>query len=74
MADAILADFPDADAVIMAAAVTDYRAPTISDHKIKKVDANSGLTLTLVQNPDILATLGQKENPSGSHRFCRRNQ
>ena len=61
MADAILADFPDADAVIMAAAVADYRAPTISDHKIKKVDANSGLTLTLVQNPDILATLGQKK-------------
>ena len=61
MADAILADFPDADAVIMAAAVADYRAPTISDHKIKKVDANSGLTLPLVQNPDILATLGQKK-------------
>lgn len=61
MADAILNEFAQADAVVMAAAVADYRAPTISDHKLKKVDTNSGLTLTLVQNPDILATLGQKK-------------
>lgn len=61
MADAIMIEFEEADAVVMAAAVADYRAPTISDHKLKKADANSGLTLTLVQNPDILATLGQKK-------------
>ena len=61
MADTIDAEFTEADAVIMAAAVADYRLPTVSDHKLKKTDATSGLTLNLVQNPDILASLGRKK-------------
>ena len=42
----------DADALIMAAAVADYRPEQAAAHKIKKT--GQALTLTLVQNPDIL--------------------
>lgn len=45
-----------ADVVIMAAAVADYRPAEVSAHKLKK--NNRGMTLELVANPDILASLG----------------
>jgi phosphopantothenoylcysteine decarboxylase/phosphopantothenate--cysteine ligase len=44
------------DAIIMAAAVADYRPAERADHKIKKSERPE--TLTLVRNPDILAGLG----------------
>jgi phosphopantothenoylcysteine decarboxylase/phosphopantothenate--cysteine ligase len=43
------------DAIVMTAAVADYRPEHSATHKLKKQDA---LTLTLVKNPDILAELG----------------
>lgn len=46
----------DADAIIMAAAIADFRAESLPDSKIKKGE-QSTLTLNLVQNPDVLATL-----------------
>lgn len=46
-----------ADIVIMAAAVSDYRPAEVQDAKIKKEDTGDELTLRLVQNPDILASL-----------------
>ncbi len=48
----------DADVVVMAAAVADYRPAAVSEAKIKKVDGEDRLTLELVKNPDILAELG----------------
>jgi len=48
----------DADAVLMAAAVSDY-APRRSESKIKK--AGGSLTLTLDEGPDILAELGREK-------------
>ena len=50
---------PDADALVMAAAVSDYRVAQASDHKIKKEAGSSTLDLHLVQNPDILAGIDQ---------------
>lgn len=47
-----------ADVVVMAAAVADYRPAGVSETKIKKNAGDDGLTLELVRNPDILATLG----------------
>lgn len=47
----------DADAIIMAAAPADFRPATAADHKLKKADGNDSLTVDLVQNPDIIATL-----------------
>ena len=44
-----------ADAVIMAAAVADYRPARRAPQKLKR--AGGGLTLDLVANPDLLATL-----------------
>jgi phosphopantothenoylcysteine decarboxylase/phosphopantothenate--cysteine ligase len=57
MYEAAVAAFPSCQAAILSAAVADYRPDHAADHKLKKQGAE-GMTLTLVQNPDILATLG----------------
>ena len=56
MREAVLNEFDSVDAVIMSAAVADYRVKNVSAQKIKKSDEN--LTLELVKNPDILKELG----------------
>lgn len=45
----------EADALIMAAAVADYRVDNPAEHKIKKT-GDEGPTLRLIKNPDILAS------------------
>ena len=52
--DAVLAVLPDADAVVMAAAVADYRVAEPFDRKVKKGAAGGEVTLRLTENPDIL--------------------
>ena len=54
---------PEADAVIMAAAVADYRPEFVADSKIKKEVVGDRLTLELVRNPDILAGLAETRTP-----------
>ncbi|MBR6049510.1 MAG: bifunctional phosphopantothenoylcysteine decarboxylase/phosphopantothenate--cysteine ligase CoaBC [Bacteroidales bacterium] len=49
--------FPQCQGAILSAAVADYRPAETADHKLKK-NGTEGMTLELVQNPDILATLG----------------
>ena len=49
--------FPHCNGAILSAAVADYRPAECADHKLKK-NGNEGMHLDLVQNPDILATLG----------------
>lgn len=49
--------FPQCHGAILSAAVADYRPAECADHKLKK-QGDAGMTLQLVQNPDILATLG----------------
>jgi phosphopantothenoylcysteine decarboxylase/phosphopantothenate--cysteine ligase len=53
----VLAAAKDADAVVMAAAPADFRPVDAAVHKIKKSDDGGAPTVTLVQNPDILAEL-----------------
>lgn len=60
MLDACEAAFDGCDAVIKAAAPCDFKMAEQSAHKIKK-DGSSGITLNLVENPDIIATLGKKK-------------
>lgn len=60
MYDAATALFPRCQAAILSAAVADYRPEHTADHKLKK-QGDEGMTLTLVQNPDILATLGSRK-------------
>jgi phosphopantothenoylcysteine decarboxylase/phosphopantothenate--cysteine ligase len=45
------------DALVMAAAVADFRPSAPADRKIQRTD--EGLTLDLVPNPDILAEIGR---------------
>jgi len=47
----------EADVVVMAAAVSDYRPEQVSEGKIKKETQGDTLHLTLVKNPDILQGL-----------------
>lgn len=53
MRDAVMQTMNDADALIMAAAVADFRPAKQAEQKIKKGKADT-LTLELVKNPDIL--------------------
>ncbi len=57
MREAVLANAPEVDVVIMTAAVADFRPVAYSAAKIKKADADS--TLPLVRNPDILLDLNE---------------
>ena len=49
-----------ADAVVMAAAVADFRPARRSDSKLKKEDGEELRVLEVVRNPDILAGLGAR--------------
>ena len=59
MRDAVCDEVADAEVLVMAAAVADYRAAQPAAQKIKKgsstENADGSLTLHLVRNPDILA-------------------
>lgn len=55
--EAVLKAAADADAVVMAAAVADFRPAEYATGKIKKKDGVEAPTVTLVRNPDILAEI-----------------
>ena len=59
LAQAMTAHYNQMDYVVMAAAVSDYRVKHPHDQKIKKVAGQTDWQLDLVENPDILAQLGQ---------------
>ncbi|MCO7246550.1 bifunctional phosphopantothenoylcysteine decarboxylase/phosphopantothenate--cysteine ligase CoaBC [Halomonas sp. Mc5H-6] len=48
---------PQAALFIGCAAVADYRAASAAEHKLKKTDDSDTLTLTLIKNPDIIASV-----------------
>ncbi|HEX7666078.1 MAG TPA: bifunctional phosphopantothenoylcysteine decarboxylase/phosphopantothenate--cysteine ligase CoaBC [Polyangiaceae bacterium] len=50
------------DALVMCAAVADYRPKEIATAKIKKSDDE--ISVTLVKNPDLLAEIGEKRGSS----------
>ncbi len=62
MRDEAVSRFPDADIAVMCAAVADYRPASCADRKIKRSGVDE-MTLTLVRNPDIAATLGAMKRP-----------
>ncbi|MGG2463588.1 bifunctional phosphopantothenoylcysteine decarboxylase/phosphopantothenate--cysteine ligase CoaBC [Streptomyces sp. RGM 3693] len=55
--EAVLKAAADADAVVMAAAVADFRPAVYATGKIKKREGQEPEPVTLVRNPDILAEL-----------------
>jgi phosphopantothenoylcysteine decarboxylase / phosphopantothenate---cysteine ligase len=60
--DAVLKAAPDADVVVMAAAVADFRPVTAAEHKIKRTDEDPD-PIPLVRNPDVLAELVAVRRP-----------
>lgn len=63
MRDALLASVPEADAVVMAAAVADYRPDAVATEKLKKREQGMEMTLKLVENPDLLKALIASRSP-----------
>ena len=55
--DAVRSAGAEADVVVMAAAVADFRPATPSESKIKKVAGQGPAPIELVENPDVLAEL-----------------
>jgi phosphopantothenoylcysteine decarboxylase/phosphopantothenate--cysteine ligase len=73
--DATLAALREADALVMAAAVADYRIERPASHKIMKGSADENpdgsLTLRLTPNPDILAEIHALVQAGGARRLVR---
>lgn len=61
--DATLEHASEADVVIMAAAVADYRPEAVEQSKITKETQGDELGIRLVKNPDVLATLTMERRP-----------
>jgi phosphopantothenoylcysteine decarboxylase/phosphopantothenate--cysteine ligase len=61
MLKAALERVPQTDIFIATAAVADFRPQQAPDHKIKKQDNSGTMTLTLVENPDIVATVARQQ-------------
>ncbi|MCX5197885.1 bifunctional phosphopantothenoylcysteine decarboxylase/phosphopantothenate--cysteine ligase CoaBC [Streptomyces sp. NBC_00249] len=55
--EAVIEAAADADAVVMAAAVADFRPAHYADGKIKKKDGQEPEPVILVRNPDVLAEI-----------------
>ncbi|RMF32856.1 MAG: bifunctional 4'-phosphopantothenoylcysteine decarboxylase/phosphopantothenoylcysteine synthetase, partial [Chloroflexi bacterium] len=64
MLEAVLAVAPQADALLMAAAVADFRPTVQAAQKIKKV-ADRGLSLPLERTPDILQAVAEQRMVTG---------
>ena len=61
MLDAVKGELP-ADVAVFAAAVADWRVASESGNKIKKHSGAAPLSLEMVENPDILATVSKDGN------------
>jgi phosphopantothenoylcysteine decarboxylase / phosphopantothenate---cysteine ligase len=66
MHDAVMRAVPDYDIFIGVAAVADWRADHVSEHKIKKTDDQAQPSFKFVENPDILASVARLPHPP----FC----
>jgi len=60
---AMRAESKDADVVVMAAAVADFRPATVASDKLKKGSAVEPDSVPLVRNPDVLAELVAERLP-----------
>lgn len=69
MKSAVEKEFENADCVIMAAAVADYRVKEIASQKIKKT-CDDEISLTLVKNPDILKDISSRKTRQIVVGFC----
>ncbi len=73
MLEAVESKSGQCDIFIACAAVADYRTVAVADQKMKKTKDDE-LTLTLVKNPDILATIAAKEDAPFTVGFAAETQ
>ena len=64
----------NADVFVACAAVADYRVADIADHKIKKTSSNNNMTIELVKNPDIVASVASILNKPFTVGFAAETQ
>lgn len=64
----------DCDIFIASAAVADYRTAEYAPHKLKKQAGEETLQLTLVKNPDIVATIAVRPAPPFTVGFAAETQ
>jgi phosphopantothenoylcysteine decarboxylase/phosphopantothenate--cysteine ligase len=60
---AMVAEAPDSDVVVMAAAVADFRPGSVATAKLKKGSSAEPTSIALVRNPDVLVELVTKRAP-----------
>jgi phosphopantothenoylcysteine decarboxylase/phosphopantothenate--cysteine ligase len=65
MLEAVRREAAEADLVVMAAAVADYRPAVLAESKLKKSELGDRVTLELVRNPDVLATIAAERGKPG---------
>ena len=63
MKEAVLAQLPRADAVIMAAAIADYRPIERVTKKLKKKELGREMTVRMTENPDLLKAIVAARRP-----------
>jgi phosphopantothenoylcysteine decarboxylase/phosphopantothenate--cysteine ligase len=63
MKEAVLAQLPRTDAVIMAAAVADYRPLERVTRKLKKKELGTEMTVRMTENPDLLKAIVGARRP-----------
>ena len=69
MGEAVLSCVGDADALLMVAAVADFRPESVSDRKIKKTEsADWGLAIGLEKTLDILSAVKEQRDRTGFPR------
>ena len=68
MQAAVLEHSAQADVLVMAAAVADFRPSQVATQKIKKKDDTEGLTIELTRNPDILLSVREQRQQIGYPR------
>lgn len=61
MQEAVMNSNRQADVLVMAAAVADFRPAKMAEQKIKKKSDTTGLTLEMVRNPDILTGVAKQK-------------
>ena len=63
LSDAVLAALPGADAVIMAAAIADYRPARPADRKLKKREQGDTMSIDMTRTADVLQAIVAGRDP-----------
>ena len=74
MLDAVMQNVQACDVFIGCAAVADFRVAEQAEQKLKKQQDEDEMTLRLVKNPDILASVAALENPPFTLGFAAETQ